>query len=125
MTLNQLVLKKYCRLKKQHRCRTAALQRCPQKRGTILNIVIVSPKKPNSAQRKIVRVKLSTGKRIRASIPGTKKSHNVKEYSRVLIRGGRIRDIIGVRYKVILGVLDADPFFDRRTSRSKYGVKKL
>jgi small subunit ribosomal protein S12 len=122
MTLNQLVYKRYFRIKKYHRCRTVALQRCPQKKGTILSVVIVAPKKPNSAKRQIVRVHLSTGKIIRASIPGIKSSHKLKQFGRVLIRGGRIRDVIGLRYRIILNKYDAKPFLARTTSRSKYGV---
>lgn len=125
ITINQLKFKKYIRKKKYHRCRTPALKQCPQKKGVIMNIVIISPKKPNSAKRHIAKLRLSSGKRTRASIPGEfdSKSKPLKQYSKVLIRGGRIRDIIGLRYKVILGHFDAKPFFKRRTSRSKYGVK--
>lgn len=123
MTLNQLVVNSNYRLKKYHRCRTVALRKCPQKKGVVLSIFITSPKKPNSAKRQIIKLKLSTGKITRASIPGAKVVHGVKQYSRVLIRGGRIRDVIGLRYRVILGIYDAKPFSTRVTARSKYGVK--
>jgi small subunit ribosomal protein S12 len=125
ITINQLKFKKYIRSKKYHKCRTPALKHCPQKKGVILNIVIITPKKPNSAKRHIAKLRLSSGKRIRASIPGEFDSKNkpLKQYSKVLVRGGRIRDIIGLRYKIILGQFDAKPFYKRRTSRSKYGVK--
>lgn len=125
ITLNQLKLGKYKRLSKYHKCRTPALRGCPQKRGVVLNVVIITPKKPNSARRHIAKIRLSTGRRTRASIPGEFSSKNkpIKQYSKILVRGGRIRDIIGLRYRIILGQLDASPFLKRRTSRSKYGVK--
>jgi small subunit ribosomal protein S12 len=126
VTFRQLFTKHQQRQQKYHRCRTPALRHCPQKKGVILGIVIITPKKPNSAKRHIARLKLSSGKRTRAAIPGeySFKSRDLKQFSKVLIRGGRTRDIIGIRYKIILGHFDAKPLFHRKTSRSKYGVKK-
>ena len=88
--------------------------------------MIISPKKPNSAKRKIAKIILFYGKNIRASIPGqfSSKNKTVQEFSKVLVRGGRSRDIVGIHYSIILGKYDAKPFLKRRTSRSKYGVKK-
>ena len=126
VTKNQLVTKKIKRLKKYHKCRTPALRHCPQKKGVVTHVVIIKPKKPNSAKRHIAKLRLSTGRKTRAAIPGefNSKQKTLKKYSKVLVRGGRIRDIIGIRYKVILGKFDAKPFFGRKTSKSKYGVKR-
>lgn len=127
VTIRQLFLRKQKRLKKYHKCKTPALKHCPQKKGVVTSIVVLSPKKPNSARRKIAKIRLSTGRRVRASIPGEYdyKQRSLKQYSKVLIRGGRSRDVIGMHYKVILGKFDAKPFLKRCTSRSKYGVKKI
>ena len=104
------------------------MRACPQKKAVVRSLVIIKPKKPNSAKRKIAKVFVpSIKKRTRCGIPGSHKNkdRDLKKYSKVMIRGGRSRDIIGIRYKVILGLLDAKPFFERKTARSKYGVKKI
>lgn len=127
VTPSQVFFKKQIRTKKKITNRTPKLKNCPQKKGVVTAVVIIKPKKPNSARRHIAKIRLSTGKKIRAAIPGEHKikEKNLKQYSKVLIRGGRIRDIIGIHYKVILGKFDAKAPLFRRTSRSKYGVKKL
>jgi small subunit ribosomal protein S12 len=115
--INKLKKSKKIKLKK-----TPALQGCPQKKGFCIKIVIRSPKKPNSALRKIAKLKLSNKKLIYAYIPGEK--HNLQEFSTVLIKGGRIKDLPGVKYKIIRGKLDLSGVKNRVSSRSKYGVKK-
>ena len=119
-TINQLVRKgrKTARIKSK----SPALEECPQRRGVCVQVKIMTPKKPNSALRKIARVKLSTGKEITAYIPGEK--HNLQEHSIVLVRGGRVRDLPGVRYHIIRGTLDAGGVDGRRQARSKYGAKR-
>lgn len=119
-TINQLVRKgrKTMRMKSK----APALESCPQRRGVCVQVKIMTPKKPNSALRKIARIKLSTGKEVTAYIPGEK--HNLQEHSIVLVRGGRVRDLPGVRYHVIRGTLDAGGVDARRQSRSKYGTKR-
>jgi small subunit ribosomal protein S12 len=110
---------------KQHRVRvgaTRALAKCPQKRGTCLKTEIVSPKKPNSAERKIARILLTSKATIRAAIPG--EGHNVQQFSSVLVRGGHTRDIPGIRYKIIRGVGDVSGVAQRSRGRSKYGTKQ-
>jgi len=119
-TINQLVRKP--RKKQKVRSKTPLLESCPQKRGVCLNVKTVTPKKPNSALRKVARVRLSNGKEITAYIPGI--GHNLQEHSIVLVRGGRVRDLPGVRYKIVRGVLDTLGVSDRRQARSRYGVKK-
>jgi len=119
-TINQLVRKGRKRIIKKKK--TALLDSCPQKRGVCLQVKTQTPKKPNSALRKIARVRLSSGKEITAYIPG--EGHNLQEHSIVLIRGGRVRDLPGVRYHVIRGTLDSMGVDDRRRGRSKYGCKK-
>ena len=119
-TINQLVRKP--RRKQRIRSKTPLLESCPQKRGVCLNVKTVTPKKPNSALRKVARVRLSNGKEITAYIPGI--GHNLQEHSIVLVRGGRVRDLPGVRYKIIRGVLDTLGVSDRRQARSRYGAKK-
>jgi len=119
-TINQLIRKG--RKPQKERSKSPALESCPQRRGVCLQVKIQTPKKPNSALRKIARVKLSTGKEITAYIPGEK--HNLQEHSIVLVRGGRVRDLPGVRYHVIRGALDASGVTERRQSRSKYGAKR-
>lgn len=109
------------RKKKVSKIKRAALQRCPQKRGVCLKVRIMKPKKPNSAQRKVARVRLSTQQAITAYIPG--QGHNLQQYSVVLIRGGRVRDLPGIRYKIIRGALDAAGVQKRGQRRSKYGTK--
>jgi small subunit ribosomal protein S12 len=98
------------------------LEGCPQKRGVCLLVKTVTPKKPNSALRKVARVRLSNGKEVTAYIPG--EGHNLQEHSIVLVRGGRVRDLPGVRYKIIRGVLDTLGVSDRKQARSRYGAKK-
>ena len=98
------------------------LEKCPQKRGVCLQVKTQTPKKPNSALRKIARVRLSSGKEATAYIPG--EGHNLQEHSIVLIRGGRVRDLPGVRYHVVRGTLDTMGVDDRKRGRSKYGTKK-
>ncbi len=119
-TINQLV--RLGRGKKIKRSRTPALQGCPQKRGVCVRVYTVTPKKPNSALRKVARVRLTNGVEITAYIPGI--GHNLQEHSVVLVRGGRVRDLPGVRYKIIRGTLDAAGVQNRRKSRSKYGTPK-
>ncbi|MCR4412497.1 MAG: 30S ribosomal protein S12 [Thermoguttaceae bacterium] len=119
-TFNQLVRKKR---RPQHRSTKApVLDRCPQKRGVCLQVKTMTPKKPNSALRKITRVRLSNGKEVTVYIPG--EGHNLQEHSIVLVRGGRIRDLPGVRYQVVRGTLDALGVEGRQQSRSRYGAKK-
>jgi small subunit ribosomal protein S12 len=118
-TANQLVRKGRKRPRvKQH---APALQRCPQKRGVCLQVKTATPKKPNSALRKIARVRLTNGVEVTAYIPG--EGHNLQEHSIVLVRGGRVKDLPGVRYHIVRGVLDAQGVQNRRQSRSKYGAK--
>jgi small subunit ribosomal protein S12 len=119
-TLMQLVKKG--RMKKYRSQKKAALGGNPQKRGTILRLVIRSPKKPNSANRKLAHVRLVTGKKIYAYIPGFGK-HGLQEHSVVLIRGGRVKDLPGIRYKLIHGVYDFAGLAGKKKARSKYGTK--
>ena len=119
-TINQLI-------RRSRRVQTAkkknvALDRCPQRRGVCLLVKTVTPKKPNSALRKVARVRLSNGKEVTAYIPGI--DHNLQEHSIVLVRGGRVRDLPGVRYHVVRGTLDALGVDGRKQSRSKYGAKR-
>lgn len=120
-TINQL-----CKIKKRKKKRqlnkTPALEKCPQKRGFCTKLVLRTPKKPNSALRKIVKLKLSNKKKIYAYIPG--EGHNLQEYSNVLIRGGRVKDLPGIKYHLVRGKLDFLGLKNRKTSRSKYGTKK-
>ncbi len=119
-TVNQLVRKG--RTKVQNRTNSPALKNCPQKRGVCTRVYTTTPKKPNSALRKIARVRLSNKLEVTCYIPG--EGHNLQEHSIVLIRGGRVKDVPGVRYHVIRGTLDTQGVNDRKQSRSKYGVKK-
>jgi small subunit ribosomal protein S12 len=119
-TINQLVRKGRQRVKKKKS--TPALQACPQKRGVCVRVYTTTPKKPNSALRKIARVRLTNGIEVTSYIPGV--GHNLQEHSVVLIRGGRVKDLPGVRYHIIRGTLDATGVQDRRQGRSKYGAKK-
>lgn len=98
-----------------------ALQSCPQRRGVCTRVYTVTPKKPNSALRKVARVRLTSGVEITAYIPGI--GHNLQEHSIVLVRGGRVKDLPGVRYKIIRGALDASGVSDRKQARSRYGAK--
>ena len=118
-TINQLIRKGRKQIKKKSK--RPDLQACPQKRGVCLQVTTRTPKKPNSALRKIARVRLSNGREITAYIPG--EGHNLHEHSIVLVRGGRVRDLPGVRYHIIRGPLDAMGVKERRRSRSKYGTK--
>lgn len=122
LTINQLSLKK-SRKKKQFKKKTPALKSCPQKKGVCIKIFIRSPKKPNSACRKVAKVKLSTGKKVDAYIPG--EGHNLQQYSVILIRGGRTPDLPGIKYRLIRGKYDFKGVKNRKTSRSRYGVKIL
>jgi len=119
-TINQLVRKGRKKIKKKGKA--PMLVECPQRRGVCLQVKTQTPKKPNSALRKIARVRLSNGKEITAYIPG--EGHNLQEHSIVLVRGGRVRDLPGVRYHIIRGSLDSLGVEDRRRSRSKYGTKR-
>lgn len=120
-TYNQLCNKK--RLKKKKRCKTPALTGSPQKRGVCLKIVFRSPKKPNSAARKIAKITLTNKQKVYAYIPG--EGHNLHPYSTVLMRGGRVQDLPGVKYHLIRGKLDLAGLQKRKTSKSKYGTKNL
>lgn len=119
-TLNQLIRKGRLRVKK--RTKSPALKGSPQKRGVCLQVKTQTPKKPNSALRKVARVRLTNSVEVTAYIPGI--GHNLQEHSIVLIRGGRVKDLPGVRYHIIRGTLDAAGVADRKKSRSKYGAKK-
>ena len=119
-TINQLVRKP--RVKAVAKTKTPALRGAPQKRGVCTRVYTVTPKKPNSALRKVARVRLTTGVEVTAYIPGV--GHNLQEHSIVLVRGGRVRDLPGVRYHIVRGVLDSQGVADRKQARSKYGAKK-
>jgi len=119
-TINQLV--RNPRVKQKAKKKNPALAECPQRRGVCLLVKTVTPKKPNSALRKVARVRLSNGKEVNAYIPGI--DHNLQEHSIVLVRGGRVRDLPGVRYHIVRGTLDALGVDGRKQSRSKYGAKK-
>jgi small subunit ribosomal protein S12 len=119
-TINQLIRKP--RVVQPSRTKSPVLESCPQKRGVCLLVKTVTPKKPNSALRKVARVRLSNGKEITAYIPG--EGHNLQEHSIVLVRGGRVRDLPGVRYKIIRGVLDCLGVAKRMQARSRYGAKR-
>ena len=119
-TINQLVRQE--RKKIQKRKKTPALQACPQRRGVCTRVYTTSPKKPNSALRKVARVRLSNGMEVSAYIMG--EGHNLQEHSVVMIRGGRVKDLPGVRYHIVRGTLDTSGVNDRRKSRSKYGAKR-
>jgi small subunit ribosomal protein S12 len=119
-TINQLIRKG--RLKRTKDTDTPHLNKSPQRRGVCLRVYTVTPKKPNSALRKVARISLTSGYEITAYIPG--EGHNLQEHSVVLIRGGRVKDLPGVRYHIIRGVLDTSGVSNRKTSRSKYGTKK-
>lgn len=119
-TINQLV--RSGRVKKRTKSKVPALNSCPQKRGVCTRVYTQTPKKPNSALRKVARVRLTTGMEVTSYIPGI--GHNLQEHSVVLIRGGRVRDLPGVRYHVIRGKLEAHGVQDRKQGRSKYGTKR-
>jgi small subunit ribosomal protein S12 len=119
-TINQLVRKGRERIKKK--TNTPALKGAPQKRGVCTRVYTSTPKKPNSALRKVARVRLTTGIEVTAYIPGI--GHNLQEHSVVLVRGGRVKDLPGVRYHIVRGTLDTLGVEDRKRGRSKYGAKK-
>ncbi len=119
-TINQLIHKG--RKKVIKRKKTPALLECPQRRGVCTRVYTTTPKKPNSALRKVARVRLTNGIEVTAYIPG--EGHNLQEHSVVLIRGGRVKDLPGVRYHIVRGTLDTAGVNDRRQSRSKYGAKR-
>ncbi|MEK7865669.1 MAG: 30S ribosomal protein S12 [Planctomycetota bacterium] len=119
-TINQLV--RFGRRKPKSKSKSPVLEGCPQKKGVCIQVKTMTPKKPNSALRKIARVRLSNGREITAYIPG--EGHNLQEHSIVLVRGGRVRDLPGVRYHIVRGILDCAGVEDRKQSRSKYGVKR-
>jgi len=119
-TINQLVRKG--REQQRKKKTTPALQSCPQRRGVCIRVYTTTPKKPNSALRKVARVRLTNGIEVSSYIPG--EGHNLQEHSVVLIRGGRVKDLPGVRYHVVRGTLDAVGVQDRRQGRSKYGTKR-
>lgn len=116
-TINQLL---FCRKKKKKKDKRRALQKCPQKKGVVLRIFILTPKKPNSALRKVVKVRLSNRVQVLAYIPG--RGHTLQKFSTVLVRGGRVRDLPGCKYKLIRHKYDLRPVAHRSTSRSKYGI---
>ena len=119
-TFSQLV--RLGRKKRKSKSKSPALEGCPQKRGVCVRVYTTTPKKPNSALRKVARVRLTNGIEVTAYIPGI--GHNLQEHSVVLVRGGRVKDLPGVRYKIIRGALDAAGVQDRRKSRSKYGAPR-
>lgn len=123
VTFNQVCNKKKSRRKKRKLNKTPALEKCPQKRGICSKFVLRTPKKPNSALRKIVKLRLSNRKLIYAYIPG--EGHNLQAYSTVIIRGGRVKDLPGIKYHLVRGKLDFAGLPKRKTSRSKYGTKKI
>ena len=119
-TINQLIHKG--REKVTSKSTAPILQKCPQKRGVCLSVKTLTPKKPNSALRKVARVKLTSQVEVTAYIPGV--GHNLQEHSMVLVRGGRVKDLPGVRYKIIRGSLDTQGVKNRKQARSRYGAKK-
>ena len=119
-TINQLIRKG--RRKSRKKVKTPALEACPQKRGVCVRVYTQTPKKPNSALRKVARVRLTNGIEVTSYIPGV--GHNPQEHSVVLIRGGRVKDLPGVRYHILRGTMDTSGVEDRRQARSKYGAKK-
>ncbi len=119
-TINQLV--RQGRKRQRKKTSTPALDKCPQKRGVCVRVYTSTPKKPNSALRKIARVRLTNGMEVTSYIPG--EGHNLQEHSLVLIRGGRVKDLPGVRYHIIRGTLNATGVANRKRGRSKYGTKR-
>ena len=119
-TINQLVRKSRRRISKKNK--VPALAACPEKRGVCTRVYTATPKKPNSALRKVARVRLTNSHEVTAYIPG--EGHNLQEHSIVLIRGGRVKDLPGIRYHILRGVLDCQGVANRRKSRSKYGAKR-
>ena len=119
-TINQLVRQGREAVRKKSK--TPAMESCPQKRGVCIRVYTTTPKKPNSALRKVARVRLTNGLEVTSYIPGV--GHNLQEHSIVLIRGGRVKDLPGVRYKIVRGALDASGVANRKQARSRYGAKK-
>ncbi|MFA5038894.1 MAG: 30S ribosomal protein S12 [Candidatus Omnitrophota bacterium] len=119
-TIQQLI--RNSRIAKKAKSKSPALKGCPQRRGVCLQVKTMTPKKPNSALRKIARVRLTTGIEVTSYIPG--EGHNLQEHSIVLVRGGRVKDLPGVRYHIVRGTLDTAGVANRKRSRSKYGAKK-
>lgn len=119
-TISQLIRKG--RMSQQNRSKSPALHECPQRRGVCTRVFTTTPKKPNSALRKVARVRLTNHMEVNAYIPG--EGHNLQEHSIVLIRGGRVKDVPGVRYHIIRGALDTQGVSGRKRARSKYGVKR-
>ena len=119
-TINQLIRKK--RTAQKNKSKSPALMSCPQRRGVCTRVYTTTPKKPNSALRKVARVRLTSQIEVTAYIPGV--GHNLQEHSIVLVRGGRVRDLPGVRYKIIRGSLDTQGVRNRKQARSRYGAKK-
>ncbi|MBM3245828.1 MAG: 30S ribosomal protein S12 [Candidatus Omnitrophica bacterium] len=119
-TIGQLI--RWGRISKRKKTKSPALKACPQRRGVCLQVRTMTPKKPNSALRKIARVRLTTGIEVTSYIPG--EGHNLQEHSIVLVRGGRVKDLPGVRYHIVRGTLDAAGVNQRKKSRSKYGAKR-
>ena len=119
-TIQQLIRSERTRIKKK--TKSPALQSCPQRRGVCTRVYTTTPKKPNSALRKVARVRLTSGFEVTAYIPGI--GHNIQEHSVVLLRGGRVKDLPGVRDHIVRGTLDASGVKNRRQARSKYGAKK-
>ncbi|MCM8792370.1 MAG: 30S ribosomal protein S12 [Candidatus Omnitrophica bacterium] len=119
-TISQLI--RYPRVQQKRKSKSPALKGCPQRRGVCIQVRTMTPKKPNSALRKVARVRLTTGIEVWGYIPG--EGHNLQEHSIVLVRGGRVKDLPGVRYHIIRGTLDAAGVSQRKKSRSKYGAKK-
>jgi small subunit ribosomal protein S12 len=120
ITINQLIKKP--RKIKIHKKKTKALEKCPQKKGVCIRVTTMTPRKPNSAIRKIARVKLTNGYKVTVHIPG--EGHNLQQHSTVLIRGGTVKDLPGVKYRVIRGKYDLQGIKNRKQGRSKYGTKK-
>lgn len=125
MTTHHQLCISYQRKYKRHKVRTTALKGCPQRRGIVLKLLLLSPKKPNSAIRKIARIRLCTGRRIRAGIPG--QGHNLQQFSTVMVRGGRVKDVPGISYKLIRGKYDFSTMekIIRKKGRSRWGLAPL
>ncbi|CRG98241.1 apicoplast ribosomal protein S12, putative (apicoplast) [Plasmodium gallinaceum] len=124
ISINKLLYnKKKLNFKNKKKNNNYLLNKCPQKKGIVLKILIKTPKKPNSALRKVAKIKLSNNKELLAYIPGEGKS--IQEHNFVLIKGGRVKDLPGIKYKIIRGSLDSIGVINRKTSRSKYGTKKI
>ncbi len=119
-TINQLI--RFGRKEQKRKTKSPALKGCPQRRGVCVRVMTITPKKPNSALRKVARVRLTTGIEVTAYIPG--EGHNLQEHNNVLVRGGRVKDLPGVRYHIVRGTQDALGVANRKKGRSKYGTKK-